>query len=73
MLDREMDNSKNAVTKLIIFRYGKKLEQTVNLYNINNNKISRMVNFSSAILFEVDDYISNKSGILLKSLAIASV
>lgn len=73
MLDREMDNSKNAVTKLVIFRDGKKLEQTVNLYNINNNKISRMVNFGGAIFFEVDDYFSNKSGIPLKSLAIASV
>ena len=73
MLDREMDNSKNAVTKLVIFRDGKKLEQTVNLYNVNNNKISRMVNFGGAIFFEVDDYFSNKSGIPLKSLAIASV
>lgn len=73
MLDREMDNSKNDVTKLIIFRDGKKLEQTVNLYNVNNNKISRMVNFGGAIFFEVDDYFSNKSGIPLKSLAIASV
>ncbi|HJD65612.1 S1C family serine protease [Rickettsia bellii] len=73
MFDREMDNSKNAVTKLVIFRDGKKLEQTVNLYNVNNNKISRMVNFGGAIFFEVDDYFSNKSGIPLKSLAIASV
>ncbi|WP_395476596.1 S1C family serine protease [Rickettsia endosymbiont of Pantilius tunicatus] len=73
MFDREMDNSKNAVTKLTIFRDGKKLEQTVNLYNVNNNKISRMINFGGAIFFEVDDYFSNKSGIPLKSLAIASV
>lgn len=52
MFDREMDNSKNAVTKLVIFRDGKKLEQTVNLYNVNNNKISRMVNFGGAIFLK---------------------
>ncbi|KJV97514.1 hypothetical protein RAMDARK_0426 [Rickettsia amblyommatis str. Darkwater] len=40
---------------------------------MNNNKIAKMINFGGAVFFEADDYFSNKSGIPLKALSIASV
>lgn len=73
LLDKEMDNSSEAAVKLTIFRDGKKLDQKINLYDINNNKISKMINFGGATFFESDDYFSKKSGIPLKALSIASV
>ncbi|WP_041808831.1 S1C family serine protease [Rickettsia canadensis] len=73
LFDKEMDNFKGIAIKLTIFRDGKKLEQIVDLYDINSNKITKMVNFGGAIFFETDDYFSNKSGIPLKALSIASV
>lgn len=73
LLDREMDNSKDANIKLTIFRNGKKLDQQVSLYDVNNNKISKMINFGGAVFFEADDYFSKRSGIPLKALSIASV
>ncbi|MEY4464352.1 MAG: hypothetical protein RLZZ81_1323 [Pseudomonadota bacterium] len=73
LFDREMDNFKGIAIKLTIFRDGKKLEQAVDLYDVNNNKIAKMINFGGAVFFEADDYFSNKSGIPLKALSIASV
>ncbi|WP_041405091.1 MULTISPECIES: S1C family serine protease [spotted fever group] len=73
LFDREMDNFKGIAIKLTIFREGKKLEQAVDLYDVNNNKIAKMINFGGAVFFEADDYFSHKSGIPLKALSIASV
>lgn len=73
LFDREMDNFKGIAIKLTIYRDGKKLEQSVDLYDINSNKISKMINFGGATFFEADDYFSKKSGIPLKALSIASV
>ncbi len=73
LFDREIDNFKGIAIKLTIFRDGKKLEQSADLYDVNGNKITKMVNFGGAVFFEADDYFSNKSGIPLKALSIASV
>ncbi|HJD55884.1 MAG TPA: S1C family serine protease [Rickettsia endosymbiont of Pyrocoelia pectoralis] len=73
LFDREMDNFKGIAIKLTIYRDGKKLEQSVDLYNINSNKITKMINFGGATFFEADDYFSKRSGIPLKALSIASV
>ncbi|AAU03661.1 S1C family serine protease [Rickettsia typhi] len=73
LFDREMDNFKGVTIKLTIFRDGKKLEKAVDLYDVNNNKIAKMINFGGAVFFESDDYFSNKSGIPLKALSVASV
>lgn len=73
IFDKEMDNSKNPNIKLVIYREGKKIEQTIDLYNINSNKIEQLVNFGGAIFFEADDYFSSKSGVPLKALTIATV
>ncbi|MGX6959728.1 MAG: S1C family serine protease [Rickettsia endosymbiont of Pentastiridius leporinus] len=73
LFDREMDNFKGIAIKLTIYRDGKKLEQSVDLYNINSNKITKMINFGGATFFEADDYFSKKSGVPLKALSIDSV
>ena len=73
LLDREMDNSRSIAIKFTIFRDGRKLEQDVELYDINSSKITKMVNFGGAIFFETDDYFSKKTGIPLKALSLASV
>lgn len=73
ILDNNMDKSTNEEIKLTIFRNGKKLQQSIKLYNINNNKVERIVNFAGATFFQADDYFSTKTGIPLNSLALNNV
>lgn len=72
VLDIAMDKAIEKV-KLVIYRAGQKIELVVDLYNVNNNKIESMINFAGATFFEADDYSSAKSGIPIKSLAVANV
>jgi len=73
IFDNGMDNAAKNTVKLTIYRDGKRLEQDVALYDINNNKVKRMINFAGATFFESDDYTSAKSGIPLNALSIANV
>lgn len=72
IFDSIMDNSADNV-KITIYRNGKLLDQTINLYDIESHKIDQMLHFGGAIFFQSDDHSSAKSGIPLKSLTIANV
>lgn len=72
ILDNAMDNSDGNV-KITFYRDGKKMEEEIPLYSIEQNKVSRMLNFAGATFFESDDYASAKSGIPLGSLNVANV
>jgi S1-C subfamily serine protease len=71
--DQAMNSSKNEKIKLLVYRNGTKTEVIVDLYDINQNKIQQMVEFGGAIIFEADDFFSQKTGMPLKSLAIANI
>ncbi len=73
VLDNEMDKTDDNNVKLTIYRDGKKIDRTIQLYDINANKVNNIVNFAGALFFESDDYVSAKSGIPLKALTIANV
>ncbi len=72
ILDQAMNDAIDNI-KLTIFRNGSKLEKEVKLYDLEKNKISRMIDFAGAIFFEVDDYVAFKSGVPIGSVAIVTV
>lgn len=72
VLDNAMDNAKDSV-KLTIYRNGEKLDKVIKLYDIEANKVSKMLNFAGATFFQADDYCSDKSGILIGGLMIVNV
>ena len=73
ILDDIMNNAKGNELKLLIYREGQKLEKVVKLYDLNKNKISRMLDFAGALFFEADDFASSKSGLPLKSVTLVNV
>ena len=70
--DYGMDSSDKDNVTLTVFRNGEIIKIDIGLYNINNNKIERMVYFGGATFFELDDICSFKSGLPIKSLSISN-
>lgn len=70
--DSIMDSNKEEI-KLTIYRDGNKIDFNIKLYNIENNKVKRMLNFGGATFFESDDFTSSKSGLPMGSLCFANV
>jgi S1-C subfamily serine protease len=72
-----LDDAMNMATKdqveLVIYRNGEKLKKAVKLYDINKNKVTKMLDFAGALFFEADDFVASKSGIPLGSVALANV
>ncbi len=52
LLDLALSNSTSDKVKLTIIRNGKKLEQEVKLYDLETNKISKMLDFAGGLFFE---------------------
>ena len=73
LLDLALSNSTSDKVKLTIIRNGKKLEQEVKLYDLETNKISKMLDFAGGLFFEADDFVAAKSGIPIGSVALANV
>lgn len=73
LLDLAMSNSNSNKIKLTIIRNGKKLEQEVKLYDLETNKISKMLDFAGGLFFEADDFVAAKSGIPIGRVALANV
>ncbi len=73
MFDLLLSQTKNDKAIFTIFRDGKKIEQEIALYDLNNNKISRMLDFAGGLFFQADDYISAKAGVPLGSVVLANV
>jgi hypothetical protein len=72
-LDKAMNESKNNKIELELYRNGKNIKISVDLYDIEQNKINKMVEFGGAIFFESDDCFSRITGIPLKSLAVENI
>lgn len=73
LLDLALSNSTSDKVKLTIIRNGKKLEQEVKLYDLEANKILKMLDFAGGLFFEADDFVAAKSGIPIGSVALANV
>lgn len=73
IFDQTMNESKADKIKLTIIRNGKKLEKEVKLYDLTQNKISKMLDFAGGLFFEADDFVAAKSGIPIGSVALANV
>ena len=73
LLDLAMSNPNSDKIKVTIIRNGKKLKQEIKLYDLEANKISKMLDFAGGLFFEADDFVAAKSGIPLGSVALANV
>lgn len=73
VFDLGMNNAKSDKISLTIIRNGKKINKDVKLYDIEKNKVSRMLDFAGGLFFEADDFVSSKSGIPIGSVALANV
>jgi S1-C subfamily serine protease len=51
ILDNEMDKASDSAIKLTIYRDGEKIDQMLQVYDINSNKINNMINFAGALFF----------------------
>ncbi|MES2215284.1 MAG: S1C family serine protease [Pseudomonadota bacterium] len=72
-LDNAMDNSSDNIAKLVIYRDGQKISKEVSLYDVEANKVKKLLHFAGATFFEADDHVSAKSGIPLKALSLVNV
>lgn len=73
VLDLGMNNVQSNKISLTIIREGKKLNKVIKLYDIEKNKVSKMLDFAGGLFFEADDFVSSKSGIPIGSVALANV
>lgn len=73
VFDLGMNNAKSDKISLTIIRDGKKINKNIRLYNIEKNKVSRMLDFAGGLFFEADDFVSSKSGVPIGSVALANV
>lgn len=62
-LDMAMNNSKKESISLKICRNGEFLNVSIQLYNLEDHTIKRMVQFAGTLFFEVDDTFSDKTGL----------
>jgi S1-C subfamily serine protease len=73
ILDLNMNSAKSNKIALTIIRNGKKIVKNINIYDIEKNKISRMLDFAGGLFFEADDFVASRSGIPIGSVALANV
>lgn len=71
-LDNMMDNAVNDLS-FTIYRDGEKINFTVELYDVEANKVTKILNFGGATFFEADDFTSAKSGVELGRLYLVNV
>jgi S1-C subfamily serine protease len=73
LMDRLMDKASDAKVNITIYRNGRRIEQKLQLYDINDNKVEKIIEFAGALFFESDDLFSSKTGVPLKKPAIKNV
>jgi len=73
IFDSAMNGSKTDKAKLTIIREGKKLEKEIKLYDLEKNKVSKILDFAGGLFFEADDFVAAKSGVPIGSVALANV
>jgi S1-C subfamily serine protease len=71
-LDMAMNNVHAAQVRLTICRNGEWLDIDIPLYNLEDHKVTQMVNFGGALFFETDDIFSDRVGLLPGTLTFAN-
>jgi S1-C subfamily serine protease len=71
--DKALNDSKDDNATISIYRFGKKLELKIPLYDVNKNKIKKMISLSGATFFHSNDFISRYSGIPIGKMALVNV
>jgi S1-C subfamily serine protease len=71
--DYLLNNSKNKEVKVDLYRFGKKLTVSVPLYDVNKNKVKKLVLLSGATFFYSNDFIARYSGIPIGQMALVNV
>lgn len=61
--DMAMNQTSKDFVTLSIYRNGESLNLNINLYNLEDHIITRMVQFAGVMFFEVDDVFCNKTGL----------
>lgn len=73
LFDLELSKAKTDTVKISVIRNGAILEQSIKSYDLEKQKMSRMLDFAGGIFFEADDYVSLKSGIPIGKVTLANV
>jgi hypothetical protein len=73
ILDHNMNSAKSDKIALTIIRNGQKIVKNINIYDIEKNKVSSMLDFAGGLFFEADDFVASKSGIPIGKVALANV
>ena len=73
LFDQMIDENKDDKIELTIYRDGKKIVLKPKIYDVNQNKVHKMIKFGGAIFFEADDFTSAKSGVPLNSLVVKNI
>jgi S1-C subfamily serine protease len=71
-LDQAMNESKDKIN-LEIYRRGEKLNFDIDLYDINKNKVRKMIEFAGGVFFLSDDYNSAITGIPIGQINIVNL
>lgn len=72
LLDMALSRATNKI-KITVIRDGKKIDKELIPYDLEKNKISKILDFAGGLFFEADDYVAAKSGIPIGSVALANV
>lgn len=72
LLSDIINKSKDNVV-VSIYRDGVKSEKSIKPYDVNANKIEKIIQFGGANFFIADDFVSAMSGIPLNSLVVANI
>lgn len=72
-LDRIIDNFNGNSIKFEVYRDGNKKVVNVNLFDVDKNKVKRMLKFAGATFFESDDLVSRISGNRQNTIGVCSV
>ena len=73
LFEKTMNESTADLVNLKIYRSGQVLEIKVPLYNLQSNKVKRLVEFDGAVFYEPDDYIRILSGASIKSVFLTNI
>lgn len=72
LFDQEMNLSQDFV-KIEIIRNGQKIAYDVKLYDLNQHKITKILDFAGALFFETNDAFAAQTGLPLGSVALSNV
>jgi len=71
--DKLLNNVQDKEVSIELYRFGKKLSIKVPVYDVNQNKVKKMVSLSDAVFFYSNDIVARYSGIPIGQMALLNV